>query len=66
MKENSCSTSFSDSLQNFPVYILQFMNDSSGRNVSLQKILECNDEGLFPHTNPCVLLLKDRHYFNVW
>ena len=25
-----------------------------------------NDDGGFPHNDPCVLMLRDGHYFNIW
>ena len=69
MKENSCPADgdYCDSIRSFPIYILQFSQfDSNKKNVSIQKILGHNDDGIFPHDDPCVLMLKDGHYFNIW
>ena len=69
MKENLCPTGgdYCDSIRNFPIYILQFSQfDSNKKNVSIQKILSHNDDGVFPHDDPCVLMLRDGHNFNVW
>ena len=32
----------------------------------MKKVYSCGDNRIFPNINPCVLLLKDEHFFNVW
>ena len=49
-------------LIDFPVYILCYFSLKPANNVSFEKVLSCNDDGIFPHDNPCVLILKDDHF----
>ena len=51
-------------LRMFPVYVLQYVRRD--KNVSIEKIFSCGDAGIFPNANPCILILKDGHYYNVW
>ena len=51
-------------LRIFPVYVLQYVRHD--KNVSIEKICSCGDDGIFPNVNPCILILKDGHYYNVW
>ena len=32
----------------------------------IEKLFSCGDDGIFSNDKPCVLLLKDRHFYNVW
>ena len=60
MKENSNSKRLND----FPVYILRYVESKSNKNVFIEKVLlECNDDGVFPHDNLHVLILKDGHFY---
>ena len=61
MRENSKS----DSLNFFPVYILCY-TQGQNKNASIEKVFSCGDDGVFPSFNPCVLVLKDGHFYNVW
>ena len=51
-------------LELFPVYVLQYVR--RGKNVLLEKKFSCGDNGVFPNPNPCVLILKDKYFYNVW
>ena len=61
MRENSNS----DSLNFFPVYILCYIQRQN-KNASVEKVFSCGDDGVFPSVNPCILVLKDGHFYNVW
>ena len=62
MRENSNSKQ----LKNFPVYILRYVESKSNKNVFIEKVVECDDDGIFPHDNPCLLILRDGHFYNGW
>ena len=48
------------------MYILRYFNSKpANKNVSMEKVLSCNESGIFPHDNPCVLILNDDHFYNV-
>ena len=51
-------------LRIFPVYVLQYVRRD--KNVSIEKNFSCGNDGIFPNVNPCILILKDGHYYNVW
>ena len=62
MTENSKS----DSLNFFPVYILRYTTQGQNKNASIEKIFSCGDDCIFPSFDPCILVLKDGHFYNVW
>ena len=69
--ETNCKRSIVAQLMNsnsnlelFPVYVLQYVR--RGKNVLLEKKFSCGDDGVFPNPNPCVLILKDNHFYNMW
>ena len=61
-----CENSKSDPLNFFPVYILCYTTQGQNKNASIEKIFSCGDDGVFPSFNPCVLVLKDGNFYNVW
>ena len=60
-----CGNSKSDSLHFFPVYILRYVQGKN-KNASIEKVFLCDDDGIFLSFNPCILVLKDGHFYNVW
>ena len=58
IRSNSNST-----LSTFLVYILQYVNQND--SAYIEKVL-CGDDAIFSNVNPCILLLKDEHFLNVW
>ena len=58
-----CSNSNHD-LATFPVYILRYK--SQDNTAGMEKVYSCGDNGIFSNINPCILLLKDEHFLNVW
>ena len=52
-------------LHTYPVYIL--MHElGRGKRSRFRKLYGVNDNGIFPNLSPLVLMLKDRHYYNIW
>ena len=49
-------------LEMFPVYVLQY----DDKSISMGKVFSCGNDRIFTNVNPCVLILKDGHYDNVW
>ena len=47
-------------LEMFPVYVLQYVRHDDDKSVLIKT------DGIFTNVNPCVLILKDGHYYNVW
>ena len=57
--------SCSNDLRTFPTCILQYSVDNKNC-CSIMKLFSCSDDGIFSNNKPCVLLLKDAHFYNVW
>ena len=52
-------------LSTYPTYIMRYVN--KGTKSYIEKVFSCgDDESIFSNNRPCVLLLKDDHYLNVW
>ena len=49
----------------FSTYILQYSVDNKN-HCSITKLFSCGDDGIFSNNKPCVLLLKDAYFYNVW
>ena len=60
-KHDNCSKD----ITSFPTYILRHFIENKN-TCKIEKLSSCGDEGTFPNDKPCVLLLKDRHFCNVW
>ena len=48
----------------FSVYTLRYKNQDN--TALMEKVYSCGDNGIFSNINPCVLLLKNEHFLNVW
>ena len=52
-------------LNDYPMYVLMHYN--SGQNkCKIERLFSCGDDGIFSNDKPCVLLLKEKHFYNVW
>ena len=52
-------------LSTYLTYIMRYVN--KGTKSYIEKVFSCSDDELiFSNDHPCVLLLKDDHYLNVW
>ena len=51
-------------LSTFPVYILRYVNQND--SAYIEKVFSCGNDGIFSNVNPCILLLKEEHFLNVW
>ena len=61
-----CRSNSSFDTQNDPIYIFRYATMSKGNKCTIEKVFSCSDSGVFACEKPCVLLLKDSHYLNVW
>ena len=52
-------------LRTYPVYVLMHKL-GRGKRSHFRKLYGVNDNGIFPNLSPLVLMLKNRHYYNVW
>ena len=61
---NTIRSNSNHDLATFPVYVLRYKSEDN--TACMEKVYSCGDNGIFSNTNPCVLLLKDEHFLNVW
>ena len=61
-----CRSNSSFDVQNYPTYIFRYAKMSKGNKCTIEKVFSWGDSGVFACDKPCVLLLKDSHYLNVW
>ena len=59
-----CKENCSSDVQNYPTYVLRYSVE--GKKSSVYKLFSCGDEGIFPNDAPCILLLHQNHFYNVW
>ena len=55
----------SNRLDSYPMYILKHSVNNKNR-CRIEKLFSHGDEGVFSNDKPCILLLKDKHFYNVW
>ena len=60
---NICLLNCSFCISNYPTYVLRYIDEKNGK--SRIKKFSSGDNGIFFNDHPCVLLLKDGHFFNV-
>ena len=48
----------------YPTFVLQYICEKNKSHII--KLFSCGDDGIFSNDRPCVLLLKDKHFYNVW
>ena len=59
-KENSNVNS-----RDYPTYVLMHYNETKN-TCKIKKLFSCGDNGIFSNDKPCVLLLKNNHFYNVF
>ena len=52
-------------LHKYPTYVLIHSTDDKNK-CKIEKLYSYGDDGIFSNDRPCVLLLKDKHFYNVW
>ena len=55
----------SKEISNYPTYVLKHSVDNKNR-CKIEKLFSCGDNGVFSSDRPCVLLLRNDHFYNVW
>ena len=59
-----CKENCNSDWQNYPTHVLRYFVE--GKKSSVDKLFSCGDEDIFPDDAPCVLLLHQNHFHNVW
>ena len=52
-------------LDDYPTYVLMHYNGGQNK-CRIERLFSCSDDGIFSDDKPCVLLLKEKHFYNVW
>ena len=55
----------SKEISNYPTYVLKHSLDNKNC-CKIEKLFSCGDNGVFSSNRPCVLLLRNDHFYNVW
>ena len=55
----------SKEISNYPMYVLKHSVDNKN-HCKIEKLFSCGDNGVFSSNRPCVLLLRNDHFYNVW
>ena len=51
----------------FPTFVLKYDGrDKSKGSYCIIKLFSCGDVGIFSNDKPCLLLLRNGHFYNVW
>ena len=51
----------------FPTFVLKYDgHDKSKGSCRITKLFSCGDVGIFSDDKPCILLLRNGHFYNVW
>ena len=51
----------------FPTFVLKYDDDyDKSKGSRIIKLISCGDIGIFSNDKPCVLLLRNGHFYNVW
>ena len=51
-------------ISTYPTFVLQYVCEKNKSRII--KLFSCGDDGIFSNDRLCVLLLKDKHFYNVW
>ena len=60
-----CHSNCSSDVKDYPTYVLCYLNEKGGNQRS-KNLFSCGDNGIFFNDHPCVFLLGDNHFCNVW
>ena len=50
----------------FPVFVLKYEDHDKSKGSRIIKLFSCGDIGIFSNDKPCILLLRNGHFYNVW
>ena len=50
----------------FPTFVLKYDGHDKSKGSRIIKLFSCGDIGIFSNDKPCVLLLRNGHFYNVW
>ena len=51
----------------FPMFVSKYDgSDKSKGSYSIIKLFSCGDVGIFSNDKPCILLLRNGHFYNAW
>ena len=50
----------------FPTFVLKYNDHDKSKGSHIIKLFSCGDVGIFSNDKPCVLLLRNGHFYNVW
>ena len=50
----------------FPMFVLKYDDHDKSKGSHIIKHFSCGDIGIFSIDKPCVLLLRNGHFYNVW
>ena len=50
----------------FPTFVLKYDDHDKSKGSHIIKLFSCGDIGIFSNDKPCVLLLRNGHFYNVW
>ena len=51
-------------LSTYPTFVLKYSCEKNKSKII--KLFSCGDLGIFSNDQPCIILLKDDHFYNVW
>ena len=50
----------------FPTFVLKYDDHDKSKGSRIIKLFSCGDIGIFSNDKPCILLLRNGHFYNVW
>ena len=50
----------------FPTFVLKYDDHDKSKGSRIIKHFSCGDIGIFSNDKPCILLLRNGHFYNVW
>ena len=61
-----CHSNCLSDVKDYLTYVLRYLNEKGGKSKIKKLLFFCGDNGIFFNHRPCVLLLRDDHFCNVW
>ena len=50
----------------FPTFVLKYDDRDKSKGSHIIKLFSCGDIGIFSNDKPCILLLRNGHFYNIW
>ena len=50
----------------FPMFVLKYDDHDKSKGSCIIKLFSCGDIEIFSNDKPCILLLRNGHFYNVW